>query len=657
MKKVFTLALVMALAITTFAQTRSMSRPSVKDIKTAETRTFNSLSFEEANVPFSPITPKSVMTVDPDVTQLPFLVNDWWTGQQQKNWTAVWPDGFAVNCFEIGQDASSSLADNGTGLAWYDPAIGEWDFNTERFQDEKATSHSVARYKENGIVVVSQSNYEVHVYINEDFRNNPDAWEDTMILPLYDADNSYYFVPVVQCSGPNLDIIHILYYDYYEESAGKTYYARYENGEWTEIHKMLDQINGDRVGGTYTNCVYFMLYDPAHPNRVSFISNGSWRDGLLVISEDNGQTWTERMFYQHPGVHTTYSWDDTLTGGTGWIFIPRMTSAAFDYSGNLHMIYEWNGTIGEPGGGSYYPSVGGVSYWSETLPKSDLCIGGVGDPGQPFIMDNLYLVKDLYESEWYWSDALHDPVPEYIGELEQVDGTQEHLGEVVPRDDENGIFPPSSEWRNHGDYNQGKAGYPTMFYDKATGRIFAFWSMICGDAEHELYVTDGLHLLRLFGAYSFDGGNTWDTTKQILTGFDSKMCEMIYNQVVPYVYSDDEGEFIWVCYNNDFYPGAYYWDEDPVAEDNSYRAIKIYIDYLDTEDAPTFTVAKTMEVYPNPAQGTFNIDLNYESDVNIYNTVGQLVKTLKNVKSASVSLESGVYFVNANNQTKKVVVK
>ena len=45
------------------------------------------------------------------------------------------------------------------------------------------------------------------------------------------------------------------------------------------------------------------------------------------------------------------------------------------------------------------------------------------------------------------------------------------------------------------------------------------------------------------------------------------------------------------------------------------------------------------------------------SDVNIYNAVGQLVKTYNNVTEMSVNLESGVYFVNAGNQTVKVVVK
>ena len=43
------------------------------------------------------------------------------------------------------------------------------------------------------------------------------------------------------------------------------------------------------------------------------------------------------------------------------------------------------------------------------------------------------------------------------------------------------------------------------------------------------------------------------------------------------------------------------------------------------------TLATMVNVYPNPAQGSFNVKLDKESDVNIYNAVGQLVKTYNNV--------------------------
>ena len=91
-------------------------------------------------------------------------------------------------------------------------------------------------------------------------------------------------------------------------------------------------------------------------------------------------------------------------------------------------------------------------------------------------------------------------------------------------------------------------------------------------------------------------------------------------------------------------------------DNNYYRAIKVYANYFDVEENP-YTVATTMNVYPNPAQGSFKVELNNAENVNIYNTIGQLVKTYNNVTEINVNLESGIYFVNAGNQTLKVVVK
>ena len=78
---------------------------------------------------------------------------------------------------------------------------------------------------------------------------------------------------------------------------------------------------------------------------------------------------------------------------------------------------------------------------------------------------------------------------------------------------------------------------------------------------------------------------------------------------------------------------------------------------LDGVEENEMTVATMVNVYPNPAQGSFNVKLDKESDVNIYNAVGQLVKTYNNVMEVNVNLEAGIYFVNAGNQTTKVVVK
>ena len=87
--------------------------------------------------------------------------------------------------------------------------------------------------------------------------------------------------------------------------------------------------------------------------------------------------------------------------------------------------------------------------------------------------------------------------------------------------------------------------------------------------------------------------------------------------------------------------------------------MKVYVaDILGVEENENVaSVTNTMSVYPNPANGSFTMELQNEADVNIYNAVGQMVKTYKSVKSVTVNdLEAGIYFLQSGNQTQKVVV-
>ena len=165
------------------------------------------------------------------------------------------------------------------------------------------------------------------------------------------------------------------------------------------------------------------------------------------------------------------------------------------------------------------------------------------------------------------------------------------------------------------------------------------------------------HYLRIFCNVSADGGRTWEGTQQVITDFMYQYSEMVYGQVIPYLYNDAEGDYLWYCFQVDGNTGTYVQDDDTEPTDNLYSAVKVYISNMwDDVEENNVVVPTTMKVYPNPAQGSFTLDLNQESDVNIFNAVGQLVKTYKSVKSLNVNLEAGIYFVKAGNETQKVVV-
>jgi hypothetical protein len=135
---------------------------------------------------------------------------------------------------------------------------------------------------------------------------------------------------------------------------------------------------------------------------------------------------------------------------------------------------------------------------------------------------------------------------------------------------------------------------------------------------------------------------------------------MVYGQVIPYLYSDEQGEYLWYCFQVDANTGTYVQSDDADPEDNFYNAIKVYVNYFDPamgveEESAVANV--NMTVFPNPANGSFTMELSEEADVNIINAVGQQVKSYKSVKSVLVNdLSAGIYFVKAGNQTQKVVV-
>ena len=660
MKKVFTLILAMVVIIAGFAQEKVSHSNATK----VTAQKYVMTGFEERDYANVPLQPRGIVTL-PEGEDLASSTYDWQSNAAQRNFTAVWPDGYAVMCYTIAGDATFS--DRGTGLAIWDPAVGEWEYTEGRVEGVKTGFGSIARYKENGLVIAAHTANDCRIFMVEDFRDGNRDFGSGIVLPTEGDEGRVQDPcwPSVQCSGENLDIIHIINTEYSltVPYSNALLYTRYENGEFTVKNHIIPNLGPEFVSDGGSNITYFLDYDPAKPNRVGFVLNNAWSDGKAVISEDNGETWTDRVFFQHPGINATFT--DMI------LMYPRWTDAAFDADDNLHVVYAYNGATEGAGSGSYYPGIGGIGYWNEALPKNELCVGGIGNVGEPFIMDTTYISQDIYSSSPYWSNQSHDPCPEYIGDLVSVDGD----GYVLPEwNDPDGFFPSSNTlaWNSHGKYNSGRIDFPTVHYDKNTNRVYAFWSSICGDGESMYHSSNtNQYYYRVFCNVSFDGGNTWEGIHQVVTGeavaplsFILSQAEMVYTQVIPYVYHDAEGDYLWVCFQKDFDPGTYVQyasggeeEYDATADDNGYFAVKVHVNYMWDEVEENNVVAPTtMQVYPNPAQGSFTMELNQESDVNIYNAVGQLVKTYKNVKSLNVNLEAGIYFVQAGSQTKKVVV-
>ncbi len=654
MKKVFTFVLAMTIVVAGFAQIKS-ARPDFKQMKSAQAVTLT--GFEERDYADFPAADKGIVESADEIV-MSQTCYDWQSNMGARNYTAVWPDGYAVMCYTQATDAAYS--DRGTGLAIWDPAVGEWEYTETRVEGLKTGFGAISRYKENGLVIAAHTASDARIFIVEDFRQGNRDFGQGIPLPVTTGVDPVW--PAIQCSGENLDIINILITNSgaTEPCTDPLVFYQYVNGEWTHQYEVIAPLDGDHMTDGGSNIAYFMRYNPEKPNRVAFILNNAWSDCKAVISEDNGATWTdERVFWQHPGINADFT-DE-------WFFYPRWTGAEFDANDNLHVVYEYNGSTGTAGSGSYYPSIGGVGYWSETLTKSADCLGGIGNVGEPFIMDSTYLIQDFHGSNWWWSDANHDPLPQNFGMLQIIDEN----GDVYPWYAE--TLPDVYYWvynsdnmAQHGKYNNGIVGFASMHMEG--NNIYAFWSMLAGDdgsGDSGLFYWDGeYHYFRLFGAMSQDGGQTWGDPVHLITDVAASYDEKVYGQVIPYVYHDAEGAYLWYVYQSDEFPGTVVQPDDEHTpdtnpDDNFYMALKVYVSTIMgvEEESDAAASAINMTVFPNPANGSFTMELNEEADVNIFNAVGQLVKNYESVKSVKVTdLSAGIYFVKAGNQTQKVVV-
>ena len=651
MKRVFTLALALGLTVSVMAQQRVQNRverqtpKAEKAIKLTGHETYN-------NQNTIPAQTRSMMA--PEEIELGFTTYDWQTNAAMRNQTAVWEDGFAAVCWTTSN--TSNFADRGTGISCFDPATGEWSYSEGRVESEKTGFGTIARYGANGIVVAAHTSSMCGIYINEDFRNGGE-WED----PIY-LDNTYGPTwPVVQTSGANHDIIHILVtasgYDV-EGVHEPLIYFQYKDGDWAQQNVVLEPINADHAPLFSSNDAHFLPIDYSRPNRVAAIINSAWCDGKVIYSDDNGETWDEVVYYHHANINGEYG-DE----GIGFLY-PRWVDGYFDAEDNLHIAYEFNGTNGSAaadiasGSSSYFPGVGGVSYWDETLPLGEdyVCVGFTGEAGQPFVIDTNYLMQDVYAS-WFFSDATHEwPIAEYCGFMPPMLNTEGMLSVDFENIDWT-FFNDHNQ--DHGKYNQGIAGMPTILNDPATGAIYVVYMSMTPALAEETYPYS-----RLLGTASYDGGRTWEEQHILLNDFMNTMDEMVYPQFIPYVYEDGEGRYAYFIYQNDTYPGAFVQNDDAPSDqdetDNSYRAVKVR---LDGEWAVEEIVGLDSEIgiYPNPVNGMMTITLNRAEEVVIYNMVGQKVASFEGNTGVNnfdaTNLSSGIYFLQAGNDTQKFIVK
>ena len=525
---------------------------------------------------------------------LDYTTYDWQSNKGAITRTITWPDGKVS--FAYTHAFEESFSDRGTAITTYDPATDTWTTSGGRIENEKTGFGSIARYGQNGIVVAAHTASDTRIYIIP----NKDNIEAYSVSPTAILDNTCDIAwPNVMTSGPNRNIIHVVAtaYDYIsipgmEDVYQPTLYFRSQDGgqTWDKQNVVLPFMTAEYGLSWGSNCCYWM--ETTDDNCLALVVNNGWSDGMVIYSYDNGETWERKVFYKHPDPFSSY--DDMLV-------YPRWTSCQWDSQNNLQVLYEFNGTTGEPGAGSFYPTIGGVAYWSETMPYNasgitQSAIPGNLTPGQPFVMDKDYLYNDIHASWWHYGDATHEMWPEYIGY-------------VAPLTDQGDPENPYEAWSFniydnslHGRYNSGMCGFPVLCNVPGTDDLVAVWSAM--DENH----TDinGYHYYKLFASYSDNGGLHWTPMIQLTKYPVFNDNEFVYNQAVVL------GNKLIIASQCDGETSTYVQSEESDPFDNRYVGFTFDLDELfgstlsqhftvsattNMEDAGT--VAGTGEYYPN----------------------------------------------------------
>ena len=645
MKKLFTFAIALAVASVGFAQVQKVSSTDV-------TRTVAQqqvLTGEEtfANVGNLPNMTRSDAELD-------YTYYDWQTNTAARNLTMNFPDGCVGFAYTIATE--EGMGDRGTNIAIYNPTTDEWATSGGKIEDRKTGFGCAARYGENGIVVVSRDavTLKCGVYIIEDKDNLPSG--DVAPMIEWETEQNIHF-PAVMCTGPDHRHIHILFTALSQtinDQSNPFFYFRSMDGgvTWDEYMEI------PQLGRDFAPCfgsgqdAYFM--ENTGGNRLDIVVNTRRGNGIVLTSNDEGDSWETTEYYHHPGIDVDYG------DGIGYLY-PRWTSALWDNQGTLHVLYEFGGATGDASSTSYYPGVGQVAYWNSIMPYFGETAPQYGTdpnnpmpptPGQPFIMDSSYLWQDIYSSWWLWSDATHDMWNEFVGYLTPLD---ENDNPEDPYTATEFNITTDDMTNYHGKYNGGVCEMPVLLMTPDQDLLVAVWIAM---GENFKDGSDKF-LFKVFTRSSEDGGATWSPMIQLTTDFIYQYDECVYpqaaitnNKLVVAFQADGEADS-WVIGNGTDYTG----------DDNLYKAITFDLNELFGYDAvEEHNVGNTeMSIYPNPVSDRLNISLSRDEDVVIYNNMGQSIKSFRGhvgINTFSVSeLNSGIYFISAGSATQKFIVK
>ncbi len=271
--------------------------------------------------------------------------------------------------------SSNNYPERGTGYNYYDGSAWGPD-PSARIEDVRTGWPSYAPYGANGEIVCAHTGVNAGLMFSyRDTKGTGDWQHFTLAGPAEEPDllwprmitsgENHQTIQVIACVGaPSLDGSPV-----YEGLNTALAYSRSTDGgqTWDPENVILPGMSSDETSGFGGDDYAWAI---PHGDTIAFVAFGGIKDGFVMKSYDNGDTWEKVTFYNSPDPFFDGNGGDLpqCGGGDGY------NAVAIDDEGMVHVAFGRQIHIDDTpddDSWSYYPYSDGLVYWNETMAPLD----------------------------------------------------------------------------------------------------------------------------------------------------------------------------------------------------------------------------------------------------------------------------------------------
>jgi hypothetical protein len=464
-----------------------------------------------------------------------------------RNQMIVWEDGWISSTFMDAQD--QAFVTRGNGYAYFDG--NTWHQSTGKIEPIKTGYGTMSRFGANGVILCSHydTGSGLNLYLMKSNNRTGDNWE-VMSIPAPTPAGFTLGWPSIITSGPNRDIIHIL-------AAGQNvpykhlFYCRSLNGglTWDKLYVPVPFCTPADVFQIAANKYYFLETTTIDGvERISFVVNGNTTHGQVVYSDDDGNTWQRKMFYEHP-----YPLEaDNYPPWEQRFYLSRNAAAVWGTDGVLHVISEYNATGNEPDMGYYGPLLGGIIYWNSEMPTR-----------------NAAYMSAIHDANWIFGAPMAPIPPEFFGYVPPMDQDTELPDNDV--DLTTKVDGADLAWA-HGQYAVGNVSFPSITIDPVTNTVYAVYASV---TEFTVSWPAEMSYYNIFARATQDNGQTWSNIEMLTKGFTHVDIEHVFPWMPCNTINSNNREYLQIMYQHDPYPGNFVQGDHPDSNDNYFHVLRV----------------------------------------------------------------------------------